>query len=924
MPKSIKSVFACGGSAILLAMAAHGAAMAQSIDEDAAQDTEADATAVLDTVTVTGFRQANSAAIADKRRAVGITDGINQDTIGLLPDLTVSDIARRIPGVTSVSSTGGQGVRSLAGSENIVIRGLAPDFNLSTFDGAPIASASENDRAANLSLFPPAIITRVEAVKTLTADLNPHGLSGQLNLVTMSAFDLNQPVTTFRASVGQNSTAGDIVDDQGENYRLSGLHAQTFGANDEFGLVVSASSEKFYATTFDFRPGGASASYLFYPDDPTDTTLVNVFADSNGFSAPVQPQLFLFENEQDRASVAAKLEWQPSSKTYASLFAGVFYQDEQETRHEHLALADRSQRPLNQTQDTGDWPEGKIEAGFVYQPEETTTMALTGHVDHAFDEDRALSLTASFSGAEVDVVRNMSKFLPDYETATSFSYDQSSGNPILTFVDAAAANDPSSSFNAYIRERSQKIKQDLTYLDGAYAYNFEPDDRGFGYEIGASFTGRDHSFDREYIEGDVFDTANCTESDVTNCPLVSFDQYVEDVTFPTTDPNVFFYLIDDAALRADWAAQGKPLTSDRTDNSINSDYSIDERIWGTYVQAAYKTDRLQLQAGLRYDTTEVDVDLFVRDQTLPSDPDSAQYVAAQRAYEYDFLLPSVIASYQATDQLLLRGGYTRTIGRPNFSYLKRGEVFGVPNLDDPSDPRISISIGNTDLKPLVSDNFDVSAEYYFDNGGSLVSVAGFHKDVSDLIYIRTTEIADYEFDGETYTATVTQPLNATDSTIYGLEFAFRKDFADTLPAPFDGFVFDANVTWLGSEFTFVNTEGEARDPGGWINQPELLMNAQLSYEYGPFGAKVAYSWVDEYLSNILSDSGDLYDMFAQPRGVIDLQARYDLTENVTLLAEAQNLTEEGLEFNRRFPIGDYLGTQADRGRVVWLGVNVDF
>ncbi|MHA7899857.1 MAG: TonB-dependent receptor [Henriciella sp.] len=924
MESNKKLVLIRSCAVVSLFVAGAGAALAQSNDASNSSASEPEEAAVLDTVTVTGFRQANSAAISDKREATGITDGINQDTIGLLPDLTVSDIARRIPGVTSVSSQGGSGVRSLAGAENIVIRGLSPDFNLSTFDGAPIATASENNRAANLSLFPPSIITRIEAVKTLTADLNPHGLSGQLNLKTMSAFDLSDSTTTIRASVGQNSTAGDIVDDQGDNYRLSGLHAQTFGMNDQFGLVVSASSEKFYSTTFDFRPASVSASYLFYTEDPSDNTFVNTFEDSNGFVAPVQPQLFLFENEQERASAAAKLEWQPDTRTYASLFAGLFYQDEQETRHEHLVLADRSQRPDNQTQNTGDWALGKIEAGFVYQPEETTTTAITGKLDHEFDDDNALHLTGSFSSAEVDVIRNMSKFFPPYSELTSFSYDISSGNPVVSFVDAEASNDPSTSSIGYIRERTQKIQQDLTYLDASFEHNFEAQDRGLGYQIGAAFTGRDHSFDREYIEGDVFDTANCSEAEVTDCPLVTFDQFIEDVTFPTTDPDVFFYLIDDAALRSAWAAQGKPITNDRTDNSINSDYMIDEQILAFYMQATYKTDRFQVQGGLRYDATEVDVNLFVRDQSLPSDPDSAQYVAATRNYEYDFLLPSLIATYNATDQLLLRGGYSRTIGRPNFAFLKRGESFGIPNLDDPSNPTISVSIGNTDLKPLVSDNFDLSAEYYFDNGGSLISVTGFYKDVADLIYIRTTEVPDYEFDGDLYQATVTQPLNATDSTVYGVEFAVRKDFAGTLPAPFDGFVFDGNITWIGSEFTYINAEGDERDPGGWLNQPELLANAQLSYEYGPFGAKVAYSWVDEYLSNILADQGDLYDMYSMPRGVIDLQARYDISESVTLLAEVQNLTEEGLEFNRRFPVGDYLGVGADRGRVAWLGVNVNF
>ncbi len=249
------------------------------------------------------------------------------------------------------------------------------------------------------------------------------------------------------------------------------------------------------------------------------------------------------------------------------------------------------------------------------------------------------------------------------------------------------------------------------------------------------------------------------------------------------------------------------------------------------------------------------------------------------------------------------------------------ESFGVPN---DSERTISISRGNPDLKPLVADNFDISAEYYFDNGGSLISLAGFHKDVEDLIYVVTAEVDGFEYDGETYTASINQPVNATSASIYGIELGFRKDFSDMLPAPFDGFVFDGNLTWIGSEFTYINAEGVEREPGGWLNQPELLVNAQLSYEKGPFGAKVAYNFVDEYLSNILADSGDIYDVQAQPRGVWDLQGRYQLTERFTILGEVQNLTEEGMEFNRSFPSGDLLAGSVERGRVVWLGVNFQF
>ena len=214
------------------------------------------------------------------------------------------------------------GPRSQSASENIVIRGLAPDYNLSTFDGAPIATASESNRAANLSLFPPAIVGRVEAIKTISADMNPHGLSGQLNLITTSAFDRDEPFGNLRVSVGENSTAGKVVDDQGENIRATGLYATSFGSQDQFGFVAAGSFEKFYATTRAVRPGGESGTYYFYTDDPASNATVDSFADPNGFAAPRRNQIYLFENEQERASAVAKLEWRPSAATYASLFGG--------------------------------------------------------------------------------------------------------------------------------------------------------------------------------------------------------------------------------------------------------------------------------------------------------------------------------------------------------------------------------------------------------------------------------------------------------------------------------------------------------------------------------------------------------------------------------------------------------------------------
>ncbi|WP_439635358.1 TonB-dependent receptor [Oceanicaulis sp.] len=901
-----------GVSCAALAAGLLGAAVSPAYaQQDEAAAPRNDATTSEDVIIVTGYRESNQASIEAKREAPGILDAISQDQIGLLPDLTIADVARRIPGLATISQAGAVGNRSVDAEESVIIRGLDPNFNLTTFDGAPIASTSENDRAANLSIIPPTVVSRIEAVKTLSADLNPHGLSGQLNLVTMSAFDRNGPFAAARASVGVNSTAGQGLESDKPSLRVGGVYSNVLGAQDQFGLVLSASYEEFHEASLDYRPGAASDTYLFYDADTSSNAIMDEFALSNGMPASRRNQLYLFDNSRERASGVAKFEYQPSDRTEASILFGAFYQDEQEARHEHLALANKGVRPINQTLLEGDYTQGRVETGMVYQPEESLTTVVTGQVEHRFDNDAALNLTASFSRADVDVIRNMYKFRPGYDAETGYHYDLTSGRPVLDFVNPDQVNDLSTYTNNYIRERTQDIEQTLSYFAGSYGWNVDRDDMGFGLKVGAQYTGRDQSFDREYIEGDVFDA---------NGDLVTLDQFVEDLILPSYDPDVQFRLIDGDALHEAWIAQGRPITSDRSDNSISDDYTIKEEMWGLYGRVVYRADRFNLQAGLRYDDTQADISLYARNDALDAIPnDAAQYVPENRSNDYAFWLPSVIGTFDLTEDLILRAAYGRTIGRPNFNQMASQERIGEPDLSNGS---ISISRGNPDLEPLVSDNFDLSLEYYFDGGQSMVSLAGFYKDVDGLIYTQTVLDPAYDYEGQQLSATITQPINTTGSTIYGVELGVRKDFADMFDGLLSGFVFDGNLTWIGSEFTFINAEGVARDLDGWENQPEFLANAQLSYENGPYGAKIAYNHVGEFLANILADEGDLYEMHRQGRGVWDVQARYEVNDQLQLIAEVQNLTEEGVSYTRDFPdAGELLAAEVERGRVFWLGLS---
>ena len=91
--------------AVSMALLAAAATAARAAEPDAAAENpetqnpaQPDA-AEVDTVTVYGVRQSQIRAIEVKRKAPGIQDSISAESIGQLPDVTITDALQRITGV---------------------------------------------------------------------------------------------------------------------------------------------------------------------------------------------------------------------------------------------------------------------------------------------------------------------------------------------------------------------------------------------------------------------------------------------------------------------------------------------------------------------------------------------------------------------------------------------------------------------------------------------------------------------------------------------------------------------------------------------------------------------------------------------------------------------------------------------------------
>ena len=116
-----------------------------------------EAESAIEEVVVYSIRQSLESALAEKRQKTNLTEIINADDIGKLPDLSIADSLARLPGVTA------QRVRGR--SQQISIRGLGPDFSLALWNGREVVSAG-NNRGVEFDQFPSELVSQGVVYKT--------------------------------------------------------------------------------------------------------------------------------------------------------------------------------------------------------------------------------------------------------------------------------------------------------------------------------------------------------------------------------------------------------------------------------------------------------------------------------------------------------------------------------------------------------------------------------------------------------------------------------------------------------------------------------------------------------------------------------------------------------------------------------------
>ena len=133
------------------------------------------------TVTVYGVRQSQINAIEAKRLAPSIQDSISAESIGQLPDVTITDALQRITGV-QINRDAGVGT-------SVDVRGL-PQVGTMLNGEVFITPDQIDSQQPDFTTLPATLFNQVDVIKSPTASQTETGISGSLNLHTYRPWDL--------------------------------------------------------------------------------------------------------------------------------------------------------------------------------------------------------------------------------------------------------------------------------------------------------------------------------------------------------------------------------------------------------------------------------------------------------------------------------------------------------------------------------------------------------------------------------------------------------------------------------------------------------------------------------------------------------------------------------------------------------------
>ncbi|MEP6886097.1 MAG: TonB-dependent receptor [Gammaproteobacteria bacterium] len=228
-PADREFAFTLSSTATGCALLLMGVAQAQTADKTAAA-----ASTDLQEITVTGIRKSIEDAVSAKKSSSSIIEEVSAEDIGKLPDASIAESIARLPGIAAQRTNGR--------AQTLAIRGLGPDFTVTTLNGREQASVNDN-RTVEFDQYPAELISAVKVFKTPDAGMPYQGIAGTADIETVRPLAFGTRARSLGYERDQDAQKPNVPGYPRGGNRVSGMYIDQFMDNT-LGVAFGAAYNK--------------------------------------------------------------------------------------------------------------------------------------------------------------------------------------------------------------------------------------------------------------------------------------------------------------------------------------------------------------------------------------------------------------------------------------------------------------------------------------------------------------------------------------------------------------------------------------------------------------------------------------------------------------------------------------------------------
>ena len=925
----------------------------------------------LETVVVTGLRESLQRNLDIKRESSGLVDAITMEDIGKFPDSNLAAAMMRIPGVTitRAGAMAGSGIATTGQATEVTVRGMGPSFNETLFNGRKIPSAN-GGRAFDFSGLSADMVAGLAVLKSPDATLSAGAIGATINVTYPNPFDHDG--LTVAAAVSTNYGPNDGRFQPNGNFLVSDTF---FGG--KLGILVAGAYSKMSTTQLQVSNWGWIGSHINPCQLAGSTTAcpTSNIAAGRDASKPIWfTQDLSYDYNQireERKNARVSVQFQPVDNLVVTVdgnyardtvvenqFAFAIWNNLDEmrnvkksangtivdfTRAAPTDFDDNVNMGVQQTYDVGINVKYKVSDKLSFMLDyDMALSSLNPGDDHWSGMSANIgygpSSAGGTNGTTFEVIQPGNHMLPYYKgigpygEASRFADTTIMGSHVTT-TSATRNRNAVNQVKAEVdwTEDNLTLKFGGNYITDHYHMAYWGPWESNRWQAWSGYGPDSNNPTGVHLPADLFhgkvNLSAMPGWDSSNEIPYLLRFYQKDVwaylnSLPTTTPGF-------NSGCCNWSKYPYGGVTPEAINSFSagSFQQVFEDSYAVYTTAATETKfagmPLKVNVGVRYEYT--DVKSMGIDQPLiglavsPGDETAYKYTMGDSTNtseknSYQYLLPNVDLILQVTDDFQLRFDASRTLTRPNLNDLK-------PNKSNWGGRKGSLGVsgGNPEELPFLSDNVDVSAEWYY-AANSYLSADVFFKNISNFVVTGTsTLVLDSVIDPWTSTGavfTLTQPKNGPTADVYGIELAWQHMLGDS------GFGYAMNGTIVQSDTPYnpdnLNTNAFA------ITGLADSANFVAFYDKYGFEIRFAANWRDTYLDHFGQGQSSGTQFGSEPvfvNGVwtLDASTSYDVTENINVYFEANNLMNVAYSTRGRYSdqVLDVVGT----GRSFTAGVH---